>query len=59
MSTRQVRLKLAPAPMALLSGGIPLSLLFDLVLGPHSEELFSQERGPSGQGRPEQRVSGE
>jgi hypothetical protein len=33
-----------PAPMALLSSGVPLSLLLDLVLGPDSEDLMSQER---------------
>lgn len=32
-----------PAPMALLSSGVPLSLLMDLVLGPNSEDLLSQE----------------
>ncbi|MCW2724943.1 MAG: hypothetical protein JWN35_1864 [Frankiales bacterium] len=37
---------MAPAPMTLLSGGIPLSLLIDLVLGPQSEDLLSQERAP-------------
>jgi hypothetical protein len=30
--------------MALLSSGIPLSLLLDLVLGPDSEDLMSHER---------------
>jgi hypothetical protein len=30
--------------MALLSGGVPLSLLIDLVFGPRSEELLTQER---------------
>jgi hypothetical protein len=30
--------------MALLKGGIPLSLLFDLVCGPHSADLLSHER---------------
>lgn len=35
-----------PAPMALLSGGVPLSLLIDLVLGPQSEDLLSHERRP-------------
>jgi hypothetical protein len=29
--------------MALLSGGVPLSLLLDLALGPNSEELLSHE----------------
>jgi hypothetical protein len=32
-----------PAPMALLSSGVPLSLLLDLVLGPHSEDLLTHE----------------
>jgi hypothetical protein len=31
-------------PMALLGGGVPLSLLLDLALGPHSEDLLRQER---------------
>jgi hypothetical protein len=30
--------------MALLSSGVPLSLLLDLVLGPQSEDLLSHER---------------
>ena len=39
----------APAPrmataMALLARGVPLSLLFDLVLGPRSRELLDVER---------------
>ena len=34
---------MTPAPMALLSGGVPLSLLLDLVLGPNSEDLLSHE----------------
>jgi hypothetical protein len=29
--------------MALLCGGVPLSLLLDLALGPNSEELLSHE----------------
>jgi hypothetical protein len=29
--------------MTLLSGGVPLSLLLDLVLGPNSEDLLMQE----------------
>jgi hypothetical protein len=32
-----------PAPMALLSSGVPLSLLLDLVLGPNSEDLLIHE----------------
>jgi NAD-dependent oxidoreductase involved in siderophore biosynthesis len=36
-----------PAPMALLSSGVPLSLLLDLVLGPNSEDLLSHERSDS------------
>jgi hypothetical protein len=35
-----------PAPMALLSSGVPLSLLLDLFLGPDSEDLMSHERLP-------------
>ena len=37
------------SPMRLLESGIPLSLLLDLVLGPHSSELMAEElleRGP-------------
>ena len=34
---------MTPAPMALLSSGVPLSLLLDLVLGPHSEDLLTHE----------------
>ena len=37
------RFYVTPAPMALLSGGVPLSLLLDLVLGPNSEDLLSHE----------------
>ena len=37
---------MTPAPMALLSSGVPLSLLLDLVLGPDSEDLLSHERVP-------------
>jgi hypothetical protein len=33
-----------PAPMALLSSGVPLSLLLDLFMGPESEDLMRQER---------------
>jgi hypothetical protein len=29
--------------MTLLSGGVPLSLLLDLVLGPNSEDLLMHE----------------
>ena len=32
------------SPMALMGGGVPLSLLLDLVLGPRSEELLADER---------------
>ena len=32
------------AAMSLLSMGVPLSLLLDLVFGPHSEELLHVER---------------
>lgn len=38
---------MTPAPMALLSSGVPLSLLLDLFLGPDSEDLMSHERPPS------------
>lgn len=31
-------------PMALLGSGVPLTLLLDLVFGPHSEELLRAER---------------
>lgn len=34
---------MTPAPMALLSSGIPLTLLLDLVLGPNSEDLLTHE----------------
>lgn len=40
MSTAPVR----PSAMSLLERGIPLSLLLDLALGPHSEELLAEER---------------
>ena len=33
----------AMSPMALLASGVPLSLLLDLALGPHSEELLRDE----------------
>ncbi len=32
------------SPMHLLENGIPLSLLLDLVCGPESADLMSQER---------------
>ena len=32
------------SPMTLLRGGVPLSLLMDLVLGPQSEDLLRAER---------------
>lgn len=32
------------SPMSLLAHGIPLSLLIDLVFGPESADLMSQER---------------
>lgn len=35
---------MAPAPMDLLSRGVPLSLLLDLVLGPQSQDLLDHER---------------
>jgi hypothetical protein len=37
------RFIVTPAPMALLSSGVPLSLLLDLVLGPNSEDLLTHE----------------
>lgn len=37
---------MAPGPMALLQGGVPLSLLMDLVLGPCSEDLLWNEPVP-------------
>lgn len=33
----------AEVGMSLLGKGIPLSLLLDLALGPHSEEVLAQE----------------
>lgn len=33
--------------MELLSQGVPLSLLLDLVMGPHSQELLDVERIPA------------
>jgi hypothetical protein len=39
------------AAMALLARGVPLSLLLDLALGPHSEDLLRHER-PAGQPAP-------
>lgn len=44
---------MAPAPMALLGSGVPLSLLFDLVLGPDSEDLMNHERLPRPSESPE------
>ncbi len=42
-----------PAPMSLLRGGVPLSLLLDLFLGPQSEDLLREERQrPAGQPGP-------
>ena len=38
-------LHVTPSPMTLLSGGVPLSLLLDLVLGPNSEDLLLHEHG--------------
>ena len=32
------------SPMALLQGGVPLSLLMDLVLGPQSDDLLRWEQ---------------
>lgn len=34
---------MTPGPMALLSSGVPLSLLLDLFLGPDSEDLLHHE----------------
>jgi hypothetical protein len=36
------------AVMSLLERGVPLSLLMDLALGPHSAELMAVERVPGG-----------
>ena len=36
----------APSPMRLLEGGIPLSLLLDLMCGPQSEDLLDNELRP-------------
>lgn len=46
MSTAPIVATPAPAEaaMALLSNGVPLSLLLDLAFGPHSEELLFIER---------------
>jgi hypothetical protein len=41
MSDLEVRV--SPAPMTLLSSGVPLTLLLDLFLGPQSEDLLSHE----------------
>lgn len=40
------------AAMSLLGKGVPLSLLLDLVFGPHSEELLFAERGSAPVPRP-------
>jgi hypothetical protein len=37
-------LETAVSPMTLLESGIPLSLLLDLVCGPQSADLMTQER---------------
>jgi hypothetical protein len=37
------RFFVTPPPMALLSSGVPLTLLLDLVLGPNSEDLLNHE----------------
>ena len=42
-----------PSPMTLLRGGVPLSLLMDLVLGPQSEDLLRGEREGSAAPRSE------
>lgn len=34
--------------MALLGSGVPLSLLLDLAMGPHSSELLAEERVSAG-----------
>ena len=34
----------SPAPMTLLSTGVPLTLLLDLFLGPQSEDLLTHEQ---------------
>jgi hypothetical protein len=37
----------APSPMSLLEGGIPLSLLLDLMCGPQSQDLLDNEPQPN------------
>lgn len=37
---------MSPAPMELLSQGIPLTLLHDLFFGPDSEDLLEHEIPP-------------
>jgi hypothetical protein len=46
LSAASAAVPVAPSggPMALLAGGVPLSLLLDLVLGPRSEDLLVHER---------------
>jgi hypothetical protein len=39
------------SPMRLLESGIPLSLLYDLVLGPQSADLLDHERHSAADGR--------
>ena len=39
----ELEVRVSPAPMTLLSSGVPLTLLLDLFLGPQSEDLFSHE----------------
>ena len=38
------------SPMRLLESGIPLSLLYDLVLGPESADLLDEERHSAADG---------
>lgn len=39
-----LEVRVSPAPMTLLSNGVPLTLLLDLVLGPQSEDLLTHEQ---------------
>ena len=39
----ELEVRVSPAPMTLLSSGVPLTLLLDLFLGPQSEDLLTHE----------------
>ena len=39
----ELEVPVSPAPMTLLSSGVPLTLLLDLILGPQSEDLLTHE----------------